>query len=87
MLVVTTGIAEGTSLPMSDDHDRATEYEDSGAAAGLYERVAAALNARDKATAVRTAVEAVTSGSPQFEFVARETVKGKTQAIDVYKVV
>ena len=46
---------------MSDDHDRATEYEDSGAAAGLYERVAAALNARDKATAVRTAVEAVTS--------------------------
>ena len=48
---------------MGDHDDRATEFKDSGAAAGLYEQVAAALEAHDKATAVRTAVEAVTSGA------------------------
>ena len=59
---------------MSEDEDIATAGPADPGVQGLYDAVAAALAAHDKATAVRTAVEAVTGGAVTIPALYRDVL-------------
>ena len=59
---------------MSEDEDITTEGLADPGVQGLYDAVAAALAGHDKATAVRTAVEAVTSGVVTISVLYRDVL-------------
>jgi methanogenic corrinoid protein MtbC1 len=71
--LVTARILAGRSLPMADDADT-THSGAQAHADAVYGAVAAALAAHDKATAVQTAVEAVTSGAVSIPVLYREVL-------------
>ncbi len=66
--------ALGTSVPMSDYDDTRTHDVSEPSFGPLYEAVASALADHDKATAVRTAVEAVSSGAISIPALYREVL-------------
>lgn len=59
---------------MDAHHDKARSGEEGSGVEAAYEAVAAALAAHDKATAVRTAVEAVTSGAVTIPALYRDVL-------------
>jgi MerR family transcriptional regulator, light-induced transcriptional regulator len=60
---------------MSEDEDSTTQALSASGVKAVYDDVAAALAAHDKATAVRTAVEAVTTGSVAIPVLYRDVLE------------